>query len=167
MLAHFIGGPAHGHEEVVSGHPHRIFQFPEFDTDLPHMCVMDEEVGFTSEPGFIIHEYRLLYTDPRWAVYQWAPPRVAASWEFTIRSRGPVADSLYEKLHTLTKEGETPFLTACEWDGREVRVRGTALVDGPPDAVAVKQAAEDVQRLIDRKLRGYRVSAVVVEVNDG
>lgn len=166
MLAHFIGGPAHGHEEVVSGYPPRTFQFPEFDDELPRFCVMDELIGLTSEPGFTIHDYRLLYTDARWAVYQWAPPRVAASWEFTIRHRGALVDDLYEKLHTLTQEGETPFMTGCEWDGREVRVRGTALVDGPPDAVAAKQVAEDVQRLIDRKLRGCRVGAVAVEVDD-
>lgn|SRR5512146_3001761 len=166
MLIHCIGGPAHGYTKVASGQPPRIFKFPELDPDLPRIRVMDELAGLTSEPGFTIHEYRLLYTNARWAVYQWAPARVAASWEFTIRYRGPLADDLYEKLRTLTQEGETPFMTGCEWDGREIRVRGAALVDGPPDAVAVKQVAEDVQRLIDQKLRGYRVSAVVVEVND-
>src|SRR4051812_31975685 len=150
MLAHFIGGPAHGIEEVVSGHPPTIFKFPELDDELPSVYVLDEDRGFAQEPGFTIHEYRLLYTDPRWAVYQWAPPRVEASWEFQIRNRGPLADSLYEKLHTLTVPGQTPQLTGCEWDGREVRVRGLALVDGPPDAVAAKQVTEDVQRLIDR-----------------
>lgn len=164
MLAHFIGGPAHGTEEVVSGHPPTSFKFPEFDDELPYVYVLDEDV---QEPGVTIHEYQLLYMDPRWAVYQWAPPRVEASWEFQIRNRGPLADSsLYEKLHTLTAPGETPRLTGCDWDGREVWVRGLALVDGPPDAVAAKQVTEDVQRLIDRKLRGYRVSAVVVKVSD-
>lgn len=164
MLIHCIGGPAHGHEEVVSDYPQRIIKFPEIDIDLPHIY---ERAEFPREPGLIIHEYRLLYTDSRWAVYQWAPPRVAASWEFTIRAPVSVARGLYEKLHTLTEKGETPLLTEWECDGgAEVRVRGTALVDGPPDAVAVKQAAEDVRRLIDRKLRGYRVSAVSVEVSD-
>jgi hypothetical protein len=166
MLAHFIGGPAHGHETAIRQPPQRIVKFPELDDELPRIYSLGE-VGITSEPGFTVHEYRLLYTDPRWAVYKWLPPRVEASWEFHIRNRGPLADSLYEKLHTLTQQGETPFMTSCECDGHEVHVRGVALVDGPPDAVAVKQVADDVQSLIDRKLSGYRVSAAVVEVSDG
>ncbi len=164
MLAHFIGGPAHGREEAISGHPHRILQFPELPDLLPYFGLESEPYDV---PDFIVHEYRLLYTDPRWAVYQWAPPRVEASWEFSIRNRGPLADSLHEKLHKLTKEGEAAQLTGVECDVDEVRVRGVAIVDGPPDAVAAKQVAEDVQSLIDRRLRGYRISGVAVEVNDG
>lgn len=164
MLAHFIGGPMHGHDTSIR-QPHSIVKFPELDDELPRVYALDEEIGFTSEPGYTIHEYRLLYTDPRWAVYQWAPPRVEARWEFHIRQRFG-ADSLYKTLSNLTSAGETPSMTDYEYDGREVRVRGVAIVDGPPDAVAVKQVAEDVQSLIDRKLRGYRVSAVAVEVAD-
>lgn len=163
MIAHFIGGPAHGRDEAISGHPHRIVKFPELN-DVPYYGV--ESTPYDTIP-FIEHEYKLLYTDARLAVYQWLPPRVEATWEFSLRLPRALDIVLQERLHNLTPKGTTLQMTSCDWDGREVHVRGAAIVDGPPDGTAAKQVGEDVQSLIDRKLRGYRVSGVAVQVGDG
>lgn len=167
MRAYFIDGPAHGHEEAVVGHPHRLVKFPELRDDMPRVYSMRDDWPM-SEPGYTIHEYRLLHTTKRRAVYEWMPPRVQASWEFHIRTGSRDADRLYQTLHEgLTKEGEAVQMLSVEVEPGEVRVRGAAVVDGPPDAVAVEEASAAVQAVIDRKLHGWRITGFVVEVSDG
>lgn len=160
MIAHLIGGPAHGRDELVSEFAPPTFKFPE----LPDMPLSVRDYGaYGGELGMIVHEYRLIHQDGRYATYRWRPPRVTAHFAFTVH--GPDYDGrLYDKLHDLTEEGAAVKVIRFFSNGRGCDVGGIVTVDGPPDAQAAADASVAVKAVIEQKLRGYQISAFTVDV---
>lgn len=161
MIAHFIGGPAHGTDQQVP-RAERIVKFPERDSSLPWVFSSED---FSRIPSFKVHEYRLLYTNARFAVYEWIPPKIEATWEFAIRDSS-FSRELYDRLYHLTAEGEAVQVLDVECEPGEVRVRGAVLVDGPADATAAEEASAAVKQVIERKLRGERIVAFALDLSE-
>jgi len=159
MIANFVGGPAHGTDQWVS-RAERIVKFPEPDSTLP-WAVRTED--FSCVPHYKVHEYRLLYTNARYAVYEWVPPKITATWEFAIRDSS-FSRELYDRLYNMTSEGEAIQVSSIECEPGEVRVRGAVLVDGPADATAAKEASDAIKQVIERKLRGKRIVAFALDL---
>lgn len=163
MIAHLVGGPKHGAEYTVSGHPERILRTVELRTRP--MSVSELPVAVLSDPDWTEHEYRLLHTDGRYAVYRWLAPKVEATFSFSFKPPRPdIADLYYETQH-LTKDGEAVKVKGANCDGETVEVHGVVLVDGPPDAKAAEDAAAAVRALIERELRGYALHSFAVSVD--
>jgi hypothetical protein len=161
MIAHFVGGPAHGTDQRVS-RAERVVKFPKPNSTLPWVVSAED---FSRIPDFKVHEYRLLYTNARYAVYEWVPLKIAATWEFAIRDSS-FSRELYDRLYNMTSEGEAVQVRGVECEPGEVRVRGAVLVDGPADATAAEEASAAVKQVIEQKLRGARIVAFALDLSE-
>lgn len=169
MIGVLVGGPAHGEEFSVDDFPNPTIKVPKLEPRplLPYY-EFEKWGDFKPMPGPMeIHEYRLLYSDGRYAIYRHDAPRVTARFQFSVAL--PIDDhgALYRKLRDLTEEGEAVKVMSFHYANMACSVEGIAIVDGPPDAKAAEDAAAAVKAITNRRLRGYQIAGFAVSVDDG
>lgn len=155
MIAMYIGGPQHGTEEAVRKPPPRT----TFVAELDGPSIYGEEPFLSAaRVPYKEHEYRLLYEDGRYAVYQWVAPKVTAHWELVVQEDFSRSAELHESIYDMgAKTNMVVRIIGADWDRRECRIRGVVTVDGPADAKAGEVAADEVQAVVEKYLRGHTI----------